>query len=121
MGPPRAIALDPITGDWAVYNRGLTTVADEAAIAQDIKCSLSVIVGEYYPDERVGLIDVKSWYEKNPPLSLIETAIRAKILSRSGVTGVDYVQSEFASHERTLIERWQATGNAKVLNGEATF
>jgi hypothetical protein len=121
MGPPRVIALDPITGDFLVYNRGLTTYSDAEAMRQDIQSALSVIVGEYFIDLRVGTIDIATWYTKNPPLSLIESAIRAKILSRAGVTGVDYVQTELDTEERTLIVRWQATGSAGVLNGEVAF
>lgn len=117
MGPPRGIKLGA-DGDVDTTTRSLVLVRDAAATKQDINCALSVIISEYFIDERIGTIDFELWYDKNPPLSLIESAIRAKILSREGVTAVTAIESEFVTSERELIVRWEATGDVGILNGE---
>lgn len=95
-------ALDVVSGDLSFSNGRAVIISGAAEKAQKIKNRLSLFLGEWFIDTRVGM----PWYQtvlvKNPNLQIIQQLFRSVILGVEGIAYVEAVEVIYDPALRTL-------------------
>jgi hypothetical protein len=80
----------------------LALVANQDAIAQDIKAAFQTWKEEYFLDKSVGLDYINEILKKGFSPRLIESRFKSLILSRPGVVSIAYFSTELNKAVRNL-------------------
>lgn len=95
------LVIDPATGD-------LQLLSAARRIAQQIKVTLLVFLGEWFLDTSFGMPYLESILVKNPRLGTINAVFRARIIDVPGVIRVRRLEFDIDRVQRALTVTFEA-------------
>lgn len=97
------IQLDPLTHDLVIAPPGDLQLVDGAArVAQQIKVTLLLFLGEWFLDTDFGVPYLEQVLVKNPNFAGVNALLRARILDVPGVTRIVSLSMDMNRQARTL-------------------
>jgi len=97
------IQLDPLTHDLVIAAPGDLRLVDGAArVAQQIKVTLLLFLGEWFLDTDFGVPYLEEVLVKNPNFAGVNALLRARILDVPGVTRIVSLSMDMNRQARTL-------------------
>lgn len=97
------IQLDPLTHDLVIAPPGDLQLVDGAArVAQQIKVTLLLFLGEWFLDTDFGVPYLEQVLVKNPNFAGVNALLRARILDVPGVTRIVSLAMDMDRQARTL-------------------
>lgn len=85
------------------------------AVAQQIKIVLKTFMGEWFLDTTVGIPYFEDILKKNPRSEVVETVLRGKIASVTGVTRVTAFDISIDNRLRTMTINYAAETNEGTI------
>lgn len=85
------------------------------AVAQQIKIVLKTFMGEWFLDTTVGIPYFEDILKKNPRSEVVETVLRGKIASVTGVTRVTAFDISIDNRLRTMTINYSAETNEGTI------
>jgi len=112
----KSIAIDPQTSNFVRHNgRMRYTKTDLEFLAQVVRHELSLFLGEWYLDTKKGLPYRPPKARKSEHRSILETALRAKLISIKGIKRVLSFTPRFDKKERLYEVAFSADTDAGLL------
>lgn len=103
------IQLDPLTHDLVIVPPGDIQLVDGAArVAQQIKITLLMFLGEWFLDTDFGVPYLEQILVKNPKFAGINALLRARILNVPGVTRILSLTMDMDRARRELVVSFAA-------------
>lgn len=96
------IALDPKTGDIALFERSAFLVTDVDQIAQNLAIRLRFFQGEWYLNILAGLPYFEYFFVKNPNQIQVESFLIDEIANTQGVQEITQFASNYDGQSRTF-------------------
>lgn len=112
----KSIAIDPQTAKFVRHNgRMRYTKTELEFLAQVVRHELSIFLGEWYLDTRKGLPYRPPKARKSEHRTILETALRAKLISIKGIKRVISFTPRYDKKERLYEVAFSAETNAGLL------
>jgi len=112
----KSIAIDPQTSNFLRRNgRMRYTETDLEFLAQIIRHELSIFLGEWYLDKKKGLPYRPKNARKSEHRSILETALRAKLISIKGVKRILSFTPKYDKKERLYEVAYTVDTDAGLL------
>ena len=111
-------ALEPGTNNFLWKKRGMTMTSEYLQyMQQKVTCCLSLFKGEWYLDTRLGIPYIPGWsLEKDGHRTILESAIRVKIASISGIKKLTSFETNLDPKTRSFTVSFSAQcDNGEVL------
>lgn len=103
------LELDPKTHDLVIAAPGDMRLVDGAArVAQQIKVTLLMFLGEWFLDTTFGVPYLEEVLVKNPKFAGINALLRARIIDVPGVERIRTMSFDFDRQRRTLAVTFNA-------------
>lgn len=114
-GPPvRALALDPVTGDFARTAGRLTLVEGAAAVAQQLRGHVALWLGEWFGDTSIGVAFLAFLGQKGAQ-RLAEASLRQAVVTCPGVASLeDFALTALGDRSATVALRVKTTSGAYI-------
>lgn len=100
------IKLDSITHDIVLQDGDIVLIDGIDSIKQGLTIRLAILIGEWFLDNRIGLIDVRS---DKPDHDDLVIRCREEILKEDGVTSLEEFEGNFNTRTRVSYITFKCT------------
>lgn len=118
---PKDLALDTVTHDLVLSSFDAALVDDLARVAQQVKITLLLFMGEWFLDLTFGVPYYRDILIKNPNRAVVEGLFRSAILAVPNVTEIASLVLEYDSIPRRLSVAFEAFTDFGALDFNDTL